>query len=299
MPLKNNWIWIWVLQGPRVLYTHSTFDKPWSSSVVSKPGNNATNISRLAPLSTAESPPATLGFQHLPGCYHRSPELSILLTVLLNSIPNCCHCLSALENTSSHSARLPPLPGCAELSSLCLGSDNRCQTAIIISCSTLHPAWALTSTWAATATVTQLKYPLCSPRLWLWDVTPSILIILPWANTSCLHLPRLFPCLIIHPLLSMRAPPCLTPLRFQHWTHWHVEGLDLVVQSLPISMVFCTTPKIFLTIFYPNSFGERKPTWVLYFFSWSLFLLFPPSFLGLLTFGKTHFNIKISHPISL
>lgn len=125
------------------------------------------------PAPTAEAPPATLGFQHLsPGCYHcHSP--SALLTVLLHSIPNYHHCP---WKHFAYSTRLPhPLPGCAKafrtLFGLwqqmpdchnylllyfvpCLGSDTPHELPLPL--------------------FTQLRYPLYSPRLWLWAVSPSI-----------------------------------------------------------------------------------------------------------------------------
>ena len=88
----------------------------------------------------------------------------------------------------------------------CLGSDNRCQTAIIISCSTLHPAWALTLHMSCHCHCLPSSSILFAHLDCGFGLSPPpSLIILPWVSTSYLHLPRLFPCLIIHPLLSMRA----------------------------------------------------------------------------------------------
>ena len=166
------------------------------------------SLSLPSPAPTAESPPATLGFQHLsPGCYHcHSPELvpfllcSYIPFQIAITAPLPLKTLSSLNQASIPLARL-----CRSFPH-CLGSDNRCQTAIIISCSTLHPAWALTLHMSChchclPSSSILFAYLDCGFGL----SPPPSLIILPWVSTSYLHLPRLFPCLIIHPLLSMRA----------------------------------------------------------------------------------------------
>lgn len=158
------------------------------------------------PAPTAEAPPATLGFQHLsPGCYYcHSPELVPFL--LCSYIPFQI-AITALENTFLTQLGFhTPCQAVQKLSTLCLGSDNRCQTAIIISCSTLHPAWALTLHMSSHCHSLPSSGILFTHLDCGFGLSPSpSLIILPWASTSCLHLPQLFPCLIIHPLFSMRA----------------------------------------------------------------------------------------------
>lgn len=132
------------------------FDKPWSSSVVSKPGNNATNISWLAPLSHYRISACHSGLSApLPRLLPLPfPWTSILLTVLLNSIPNCCHCVSALENTSSLSQASTPLARlCRSFphSVWALTTDVRLPLLSPALLCTLLGLWH--STWAATATV--------------------------------------------------------------------------------------------------------------------------------------------------